>query len=67
MQEPVSSSMHIFCMDLRVGMGDAMLLYATRVHLGPSDKDSLKWGSIVVMTCDSNDGACVFARAMFDL
>ena len=34
MQEPASSSMHIICMDLRIGVGNAMLLYATRVHRG---------------------------------
>ena len=34
MQEPASSSMHIICMDLRVGVRNAMLLYATRVHRG---------------------------------
>ena len=32
MQQPASSSMHIICMDLRVGVGNAMLLYPTRVH-----------------------------------
>ena len=41
-----------------------MLLYATRPR---SDKDSLKWGFIVVMTFDSYDGGCAFARAMCDL
>ena len=34
MQEPASSSMHIICIDQRVGVGIAMLLYATRVHRG---------------------------------
>ena len=34
MQELVSSWMHIICMDLRVGVGNAMLLYATQVHRG---------------------------------
>ena len=53
-------------------VGNAMLLYATQVHHGhayrpPPDKDSLKWGSIMVMTCDSNDGGSVFAGAMCDL
>ena len=33
-QEPASSLMHIICMDLRVGVGNAMLLYATQVHCG---------------------------------
>ena len=32
MQEPASSSIYISCMDLRVSVGNAMLLYATRVH-----------------------------------
>ena len=34
MQEPAFSSMHIICLDLRVGVGNAMLLYATQVHRG---------------------------------
>ena len=34
MQEPASGSMHTICMDLRVGVGNAMLLYATQVHRG---------------------------------
>ena len=34
MQELAFSSMHIICMDLRVGLGNAMLLYATRVNRG---------------------------------
>ena len=34
MQEMGSSSMHIICMDLRVGAGKAMLLYATQLHRG---------------------------------
>ena len=32
MHEPASSSMHMICMDLRVVVGNAMLLYATQVH-----------------------------------
>ena len=31
-QEPASSSMHIIWVDLSVGVGNAMLLYATQVH-----------------------------------
>ena len=34
MQELASSPMHIICMDLRVAVGKAMLLYATPVHRG---------------------------------
>ena len=34
MQEPASSSMHIMCTDLCVGVGNAMLWYAARVHPG---------------------------------
>ena len=32
MQKLLSSSKHIICMDLRVGVGNTMLLYATQVH-----------------------------------
>ena len=34
MQEPAPSSMHIVCMDVRVGVENAMLLYATQVDRG---------------------------------
>ena len=52
------------CMDPLIGVGIVMRLYDVQMHprhvcTRASDADSLKWGSIVVKTCDSSEGTCV--------